>query len=154
MLHIVSKRTYFSFSDEAAVDVSIVQEDSSLEVVPEDEDSSADILTVHSELVPSIDGNIELVSSVPSSVTTSGISANKIKINISKPLPVITANKDKDNASEGTFPSETYIDPSEPFPPGEEPEPVSLKPALKGVKLAKLPAVKRGSELTGLCSIM
>lgn len=120
----------------------------------EEEDSAVEVISVHSELVPSMDGNIELVSSVPSSVTTSGISANKIKINISKPLPVINTNKDKENLSEGPFPSETYVDPSEPFPPGEEPEPISFKPALKGVKLTKLPSVKRGSELTGLCSIM
>lgn len=141
----------FSIPDEV-LDISNVQDEAPPEVVLEEEDSTAEVMAVHSELVPSIDGNIELVSSVPSSVTTSGISANKIKINISKPLPVITTNKD--NVSERPFPSETYIDPSEPFPPGEEPEPVSLKPALRGVNLAKLPAVKRGSELTGLCSIM
>lgn len=122
--------------------------------MPEEEVASVELITVHSELVPSIDGNIELVSSVPSSVTTSGISANKIKINISKPLPVIPNNKDKDNFIETPFPSETYIDPSEPFPPGEEPASINLKPALKVVNLVKLPAVKRGSELTGLCSIM
>lgn len=114
---------------------------------------SPGVIAVHSELVPSIDGNIELVSSVPS-ITSSGISGNKIKINISKPLPVINTNKDKESSVEGQFPSETYIDPSEPFPPGEEPEPVTLKPVLKGVNLKKLPAVKRGSELSGLCCIM
>lgn len=123
------------------------------EILEVEELSSPGVIAVHSELVPSIDGNIELVSSVPS-VTTSGISANKIKINISKPLPVINTNKDKETIVEGQFPSETYIDPSEPFPPGEEPVPVSLKPALRGVNFKKLPAVKRGSELTGLCSIM
>ncbi|XP_018565201.1 uncharacterized protein LOC108906445 isoform X2 [Anoplophora glabripennis] len=119
---------------------------------PVDEQPSQ-FLPSHSEVITSIDGNMEIVSSTPSAVPTSGMSGNKIKINISKPLPVIPA-KEKDNKSESEFPTATYIDPSEPFPPGEEPEPVSIKPALQGVKLKKLPAVKRGTELSGLCSIM
>lgn len=109
--------------------------------------------STHPEVITSIDGNMEIVSSTPSAVPTSGISGNKIKINISKPLPVI-APKEKDNKSVSEFPTPTYIDPSEPFPPGEEPEPIALKPALQGVKLKKLPPVQRGTELSGLCAIM
>lgn len=134
----------------------MVPEDTSMgdvEVVPAAEAPEENIAPSHMELVTSIDGNMELVSSAPSSVATSGVSANRIKINISKPLPVI-ANKEKESAPDSGFPSETYIDPSEPFPPGEEPEPIQLKPALKGVNLKKLPPVQRGAELTGLCSIM
>lgn len=116
------------------------------------EEQPSEFLSNHAEVM-SIDGNIELVSTTPSSVPASGISGNKIKINISKPLPVIPT-KEKDNKSENEFPAATYIDPFEPFPPGEEPEPVYIKPALQGVKLKKLPPVKRGTELSGLCSIM
>nr|CAH7763637.1 unnamed protein product [Callosobruchus chinensis] len=103
----------------------------------------------HPELVPSIDGNVEIVSLSTSAGSNLG---GKIKINISKPLPQL---QEKDHVvTESDFPSETYVDPFEPFPPGEEPEPVSVKPALKGLKLQKLAPVRRGEELTGLCSIM
>ncbi|CAH1974031.1 unnamed protein product [Acanthoscelides obtectus] len=114
-------------------------------------EESSKLPPAHPELVPSIDGNVEIVSmSSNAGSTLSG----KIKINISKPLPQPQDSKDE-VLTENSFPTETtYVDPFEPFPPGEEPEPVSVKPALKSVKLNKLPPVRRGEELTGLCSIM
>lgn len=127
------------------------EKDGDVEVVPLDEPEEN--FPTHSEMVTSIDGNMEIVSSSQSSVASSGVSANRIKINISKSLPVIL-NKEKESAPDSGFPSETYIDPSEPFPPGEEPDPKQLKPGLEGVNLKKLPPTKKGSELTGLCSIM
>lgn len=105
----------------------------------------------HTEVVTFIDGNVEFDSSVP---PTGGISG-KIKINITKPLPVIAPkesnNKELSSEKEKTAES---IDPSQPLPPGEEPIQLNLKPSLQGVKLKKIPPVKKGTELTGLCSIM
>ncbi|XP_060530658.1 uncharacterized protein LOC132704583 [Cylas formicarius] len=109
----------------------------------------------HPELVTSIDGNIELVSNVPVQVPTSGVGGNKIKINISKPLPVISQKEKETEVSASSLESVVpTIDPNEPYPPGEEPDIVPLKPGLENVTLKKLPPVKKGSELTGLCSIM
>ncbi|XP_057662114.1 pre-mRNA cleavage complex 2 protein Pcf11 isoform X5 [Diorhabda carinulata] len=103
------------------------------------------------DVIFSMDGNVEPASGA-NPVATSGLSGNRIKINISKPLPVI--NKEKESTLDNRVPPETYIDPFEPFPPGEEPEPATLKPALKTVKLKKLPPIRKGTELTGLCSLM
>ncbi|XP_056632001.1 pre-mRNA cleavage complex 2 protein Pcf11 isoform X1 [Diorhabda sublineata] len=103
------------------------------------------------DVIFSMDGNVEPASGA-NPVATTGLSGNRIKINISKPLPVI--NKEKESTLDNRVPPETYIDPFEPFPPGEEPEPATLKPALKTVKLKKLPPIRKGTELTGLCSLM
>ncbi|KAJ8944028.1 hypothetical protein NQ318_021744 [Aromia moschata] len=63
----------------------------------QDEEQSSEFSTPsHTELVTSIDGNIDIVSGTNSNINSSGISGNKIKINISKPLPVIPA-KEKDD---------------------------------------------------------
>lgn len=106
----------------------------------------------HTEVVASIDGNVEFESGITPS---SGISG-KIKINITKPLPVINPPKEtnKDLASDKINNDKESIDPSQPLPPGEEPVQLYVKPSLKSINLKKLPPVKRGSELTGLCSIM
>lgn len=106
----------------------------------------------HTEVVASIDGNVEFESGITPS---SGISG-KIKINITKPLPVINPPKEnnKDLVSDSVENDKESIDPSQPLPPGEEPIQLHVKPTLKGIQLNKLPPVKRGSELTGLCSIM
>ncbi|GJQ65408.1 hypothetical protein Trydic_g7518 [Trypoxylus dichotomus] len=105
----------------------------------------------HTEVVTFIDGNVEFDSSVPPTSSISG----KIKINITKPLPVIAPkeNNNKELNSEVEKTAES-IDPSQPLPPGEEPIQLNLKPALQGIKLRKLPLTKKGTELTGLCSIM
>lgn len=96
----------------------------------------------------SIDGNVELDAGLP---TASGIS-NKIKINITKPLPTVVPKENRDIISEEL--KTDCIDPSQPLPPGEEPVQLHVKPALKGLELKRQPTVKKGSELTGLCSIM
>lgn len=106
--------------------------------------------TTHTEVVSTIDGNVEFESGLPPSNNMSGISG-KIKINITKPIPAIVP-KEKDLTSEEKKNDE--IDPSQPLPPGEEPVQLNLKQALKGIELKKQPVVKKGSELTGLCSIM
>lgn len=111
-----------------------------------------DIETAHLDLVSSIDGNIDLETGTP--VSTSSI-GGKIKINISKPiLPLVQPKETKEPIIESEICAETFIDPSQPLPPGEEPVQLNMKPALKGVELKKLPVVKKGTELTGLCSIM
>ncbi|KAG5886429.1 hypothetical protein JTB14_035721 [Gonioctena quinquepunctata] len=133
-------------------DTPIVVTDPSNDQLPEENVPSPNHNT--EMLSSSIDGNMELGSSANTALSTSGISGNKIKINISKPLPVINNKEKESTAVESALPSETYIDPFEPFPPGEEPEPAALKTELKSVRLTKLPPVRKGVELTGLCSIM
>ncbi|XP_028136602.1 pre-mRNA cleavage complex 2 protein Pcf11 isoform X2 [Diabrotica virgifera virgifera] len=104
------------------------------------------------DVASSLDGNADPFSGV-TAVGSAALGGNKIKINISKPLPVI--NKEKENnLGNDLVPSETYIDPFEPFPPGEEPQPAALKTALRSARLSKLPPVRKGTELTGLCSLM
>lgn len=106
----------------------------------------------HTEVVATIDGNVEFESGVTHS---SGISG-KIKINITKPLPVINPHKEtnKDLVCDNVENDKESIDPSQPLPPGEEPVQLYIKPSLKDINLKKLPPVKRGSELTGLCALM
>ncbi|KAL4702143.1 hypothetical protein ACJJTC_019419 [Scirpophaga incertulas] len=99
-------------------------------------------------VVSSIDGNVQLdaAPAIPMPVM------NNIRINIatvpttipsSTPLPVITNSPIEDD------------DNNEPLPPGEEPElNFTLKPALEGRRLRKEPPVRKGTELSGLCSIM
>lgn len=88
----------------------------------------------------------------------------KIKINITKPLPLIVPSsstssllmkESKDLNCDNNSKIDCQIDPSQPLPPGEEP-PIQLnvKPALRNIKLKTLPPVQKGSELTGMCSIM
>lgn len=108
--------------------------------------------TTHAELVSSIDGNIELDTGMPATANSIG---SKIKINISKPLPVVLPKETKEiSAGDSEISAEIFIDPSQPLPPGEEPIQLNVKPALQGLELKKMPVVKKGSELTGLCSIM
>lgn len=107
------------------------------------------------EVVALIDGNVEFESSA---VTPASSLSGKIKINISKPLPVIPPRENKDvSSSSNTSEIEKSIDsidPSQPLPPGEEHIQLNLKPALQGIKLKNNSLVKRGTELSGLCSIM
>ncbi|KAF5294521.1 hypothetical protein FQA39_LY13375 [Lamprigera yunnana] len=105
--------------------------------------------TTHIEVVSSIDGNVEFDSGPPA--TTTGISG-KIKINITKPIPAVVPKESKDIIEEEL--KNDFIDPSQPLPPGEEPVQLNVKPDLKGLELKRQPMVKKGSELTGLCSIM
>lgn len=120
--------------------------------LPLPEPTKPEVDTTHTELVSSIDGNIEMETGTPAAANSIG---GKIKINISKPLPVVPPKETKEVCSdESEMSAETFIDPSQPLPPGEEPIQLNLKPALQGIELKKIPVVKKGSELTGLCSIM
>ncbi|KAF5296968.1 hypothetical protein FQR65_LT10120 [Abscondita terminalis] len=105
--------------------------------------------TTHIEVVSTIDGNVEFESGTNAAST--GISG-KIKINITKPIPAIVPKENKDIVEEEL--KNDFIDPSQPLPPGEEPVQLNIKPALQGLDLKRQPMVKKGSELTGLCSIM
>ncbi|KAB0796516.1 hypothetical protein PPYR_10577 [Photinus pyralis] len=105
--------------------------------------------TTHTEVVSTIDGNVEFESGVNPSTGISG----KIKINITKPIPAIVAKETKETVEE-QLQTADCIDPSQPLPPGEEPVQLNIKPALQGLELKRQPTVKKGSELTGLCSIM
>ncbi|XP_064215104.1 pre-mRNA cleavage complex 2 protein Pcf11 isoform X1 [Tribolium castaneum] len=119
--------------------------------VPREESSVPFTEPVQPSFTSSIDGNTEPVSSVP---TTTANIGSKIKINISKPLPVIAPKEPKDISCDSVPSLEPVIDPSQPLPPGEEPVQLNIKPALRGIELKKLPPVQKGSELTGMCSIM
>lgn len=135
-----------SFSDESMMEGIIMEEDNHVEHMITD-------AAPHTEVVASMDGNVEFESGVTHHST--GISG-KIKINITKPLPVLNPPKEtnKDLVCDNVENDKESIDPSQPLPPGEEPVQLYTKPTLKDVNLKKLPPVKRGSELTGLCAIM
>lgn len=99
------------------------------------------------ELVASMDGNVELAATTPMPVPTTSSGGPKIKINISKPLPVITPKDINTGSSDSDATKFIEI-------PMEEPEIVRYKPALQNVPLKKMTSVKKGHEMTGLCSIM
>lgn len=111
--------------------------------------------TTHTDMQVFIDGNVEFDTGT---VTTGAPSfGGKIKININKPLPILLPKESTTKESmpvESELNSGTFIDPSQPLPPGEEPVQLNLKPTLQGVELKRLPPVEKGRELTGLCSIM
>ena len=98
----------------------------------------------------SIDGNLELAQA-PTALPSG---PKRIKINISKPIIVKKTEDTEDESDEavencGTDGPSSL---SEPMPPGEEP--IVPKPKLIGRKLTALPAKSRGTETSGLCSIM
>lgn len=121
--------------------------------------------TTHVEVSCSIDGNLQFEEKQQLAV-----SAPKIKINITKTLTVHAPRDSKESESDVTDdaetpttnsgtsivvpPPQTLLD--QPPPPGEEPTPIILprKPRLVGKKLQELPPVSKGTELSGLCSIM
>ncbi|XP_047121818.1 uncharacterized protein LOC124805343 [Schistocerca piceifrons] len=120
-----------------------------------------------------IDGNVQFEDAP---TQPPALSTGRIKINIGKmPAPAIVpavAESDGDTSAEEphsplpTRPLSTDItaqaesvtvpvmtcETFQPPPPGVEP--VSLKPRLVGLKMTELPPVTRGTELSGLCSIM
>jgi hypothetical protein len=130
--------------------------------------------TTHAAVACSIDGNVKFEDSPK---ITSGPISGKIKINITKSLTSVAA---KESQSEGEVEtlvadqstdnesdpvpteanreskeeatSDENVDSQEPPPPGVES--VQLKPRLVGRKLTELPPVMKGTELSGLCSIM
>jgi hypothetical protein len=130
--------------------------------------------TTHAAVACSIDGNVKFEDSPQ---ITPGPIPGKIKINITKSIPsgaakefqsegeAETSTTDQSNDNESsTVPAEASresgeegigeddVDSQEPPPPGVEP--VQLKPRLVGRKLTELPPVMKGTELSGLCSIM
>lgn len=115
--------------------------------------------TTHASVVCSIDGNVEL-EDTPQQV---GNGPPKIKITITKPA-IQSALKDSKESDELELTSSTEAPNStmaatlslnsQPYPPGEEPVPQYVKPKLIGRKLQDLPPVLKGSEMSGLCSIM
>ncbi|XP_045478783.1 uncharacterized protein LOC123683864 isoform X2 [Harmonia axyridis] len=128
------------------------EEEDKTEEVDEPKDSESEQTQAQSAFVPSIDGNLEMDISAPTPVSNV---CGKIKINIHKPLPVIPPRyNNKDISPESDTLPESVIDPSQPLPPGEEPILLKLKPALQGVELKKMPRVQKGSELSGMCTIM
>lgn len=102
--------------------------------------------TTHNTVTSSIDGNVQLEDATQAPVIPFG----GIRINISKTIPTTTnQEKDDDKMLEDVSADE------EPLPPGEEPElEYKLKPSLEGIEFTKQPPVQKGSELSGLCSIM
>lgn len=108
--------------------------------------------TAHPDVHISIDGNVEFdTATMTTAAPTFG---GKIKINISKPLPVLPLKETKEVPVESDLVADTFIDPSQPLPPGEEPVQLNMKPALQGVELKRLPPVQKGKDDTALCSIM
>ncbi|CAG4994297.1 unnamed protein product [Parnassius apollo] len=112
-------------------------------ITAEEERLPTTIETTHTTVTSSIDGNVQLDAAPPSTVLPVG----GIKINITKTMPSVNSNQ------EPMFEDVSADD--EPLPPGEEPElEYKLKPHLEGVQFSRQPPVQKGSELSGLCSIM
>lgn len=97
----------------------------------------------HLTVVSSIDGNVELQDAAPIVIPK-----NKIKINISSKH--IQLSKPVTNEPV----AETNISTVEPPPPGEELFPANLKPRLVGQKMDIREPIYKGSDTSGLCSIM
>ncbi|XP_064074562.1 pre-mRNA cleavage complex 2 protein Pcf11 isoform X1 [Vanessa tameamea] len=98
----------------------------------------------HNTVMSSIDGNMQLEDATSAPVFPLG----GIRINISKSIPSFVNNQEE------KILEDVSVD-DEPLPPGEEPElEYKLKPSLEGVHLSRQPPVQKGSELSGLCSIM
>lgn len=97
-------------------------------------------------ITASIDGNVEMAEAPTAPAPT----ASKIKITFSKSQPVIT------EAAVNTL-IDTVVDPNELQIEEIEPEPLPLKPKKPRIaerELTVFPAVTKGKEVSGLCSIM
>ncbi|KAF7987800.1 hypothetical protein HCN44_003663 [Aphidius gifuensis] len=97
--------------------------------------------TTMTAVTSSIDGNVEL-ESAPATMPSA---PSRIKINITKPL--VTNNKEPEEPKEKPQ-LDTVIEDQRPLLPA------SIKSTLQGRKLAVLPTVEKGQEMSGLCSIM
>ncbi|XP_066998871.2 uncharacterized protein [Anabrus simplex] len=130
--------------------------------------------TTHTEVACSIDGNVKFEDNVQLSIAAP--LGGKIKINITKPLPASkepqSEGETESSAAEGETDTECKPTPSEepsaasetmqskapereimePPPPGVEP--MQVKPRLVGRKLVDMPPIIKGTELSGLCTIM
>ncbi|XP_068623228.1 pre-mRNA cleavage complex 2 protein Pcf11 isoform X2 [Battus philenor] len=110
-------------------------------ITAEEERLPTTIETTHTTVTSSIDGNVQLETP-----TTSVLPIGGIRINITKTMPTYT---NQEPALEDISADD------EPLPPGEEPElEFKLKPELEGIQFSRQPPVNKGSELSGLCSIM
>lgn len=145
-------------------EVDSLAEETVAEVEPvEIVDKIVDITSVPN--VATIDGNIELGDSLQ--VVSTG---TKIKLNIAKPAthneekpssPKSPANEvepvsdaEMDDLMNGPPKELTTIN-AQPLPPGEElVTAAEIKPRLKERKLTEYPQVAKGTETSGLCSIM
>ncbi|KAJ1521390.1 hypothetical protein ONE63_003065 [Megalurothrips usitatus] len=100
--------------------------------------------TISSVVQCSIDGNLQL-SQAPTAIP---VVPKRIKINISKPIvrpseePETESDKDTEDEGAGSEPATS------------EEGHIVLKPKLDGRKLSVLPPKLRGSETSGLCSVM
>lgn len=95
-------------------------------------------------LVSSIDGNIEM-NDAPSLAQTT---TSKIKITFNKPLATESANEK---------PLIESIDPEDKIEEDPEPEPLPLKPKKPRIAEQELkiyPTCVKGTEVSGLCTIM
>lgn len=119
--------------------------------------TTSQVDNTQAELVSSMDGNVQLEAG-PTLASGGGL-GNKIKINITKPI-VSVQPKEPTSSSQKEAPAvvvpivEAPIENDEPLPPGEEPIQLNLKPTLQGLKLTKQATVMKGTELTGMYSIM
>lgn len=123
-----------------------------------DEKEEAEIIDkivdiTHGSQIASIDGNVEVGDS-PQVISGS----TKIKINIVKThveekvlSPKTEENKIENNNEKVNESSDDVI---QPLPPGEELIAAGKKERLKDRKLTDYPPVIKGTELSGLCSIM
>ncbi|XP_059050202.1 pre-mRNA cleavage complex 2 protein Pcf11 isoform X2 [Achroia grisella] len=114
-------------------------------IITAEESIPTTVDTTHVTVMSSIDGNVQL------DATTAPVASllGGIRINISKTIPSFVTNIQDDKLLE-----DISMD-DEPLPPGEEPElEYTLKPTLEGVEFVRKPPVNKGSELSGLCSIM
>lgn len=102
--------------------------------------------TCSAAILSSIDGNVQLE---PTAQVLPNIPAGGIRINITKPL-VNQQPREKEPLPKAIEPTVNEL-----CPPGEEANiTYKLKPGLEGVSFAVQPPAQRGSELSGLCSVM
>ncbi|XP_026331339.1 uncharacterized protein LOC113238716 isoform X3 [Hyposmocoma kahamanoa] len=114
-------------------------------ITAEEETVQPTIDTTHITVLSSIDGNVQL----DAAPTATSLPIGGIRINISKSIPSFIQNNHDDKMLEDISADD------EPLPPGEEPElDYKLKPTLEGVQLSRQPPLNRGTECSGLCSIM
>lgn len=137
-----SLRVGFSSTKIEAQIILLAEPDELEEIIAEPADLGVD--TTQVVVKTSIDGNVENESNTMTILPAPA----KIKINITK---TFIAPKEQENSKE----KETKVE-SDPVTEETDTElvPASIKSDLQGRELSILPLVKRGEELSGLCSIM
>lgn len=120
--------------------------------------------TTHTSVTSLIDGNVEF-EETPQQISSGG--PPRIKINITKAIVKQPVNKEKDEFEDIKSPEALNDEESnpqltklsilnQPPPPGEEPLPQNMKPRLYDIKHLRkeIPMTCKGTEMSGLCSIM